>query len=952
MEVDQETGVKVVHKDLDKAIANASKVVTQQLVEIIIPSYAAWFSFGKIHEIEEKAVPEFFNNKNKSKTPQVYKDYRDFMINTYRLNPHEYLTVTACRRNLAGDVCAIIRVHAVLEQWGLLNYQVDPDSRPSTVGPAFTGHFRVSADTPRGLQPLAPSVSSVSHVIANTALSAYTHTDKEKLPKAPSSLSTNIYANKRASESDDKVSKKLKFTCGTCGVDCSDTRYHCNKQSNFDICGNCYLEGRFPSTLYSGDFLKMQDQVLHHDEDAEWSNQETLLLLEGIELFDDDWIKISEHVGTRTRDQCVLQFLKLPIEDSFVQTPQDKLGPLQYNRTPFSPADNPVLTLTSFLASLVSPKVAQAAAEAAVSKLKGEKGAPGSPKKSPTKTAPNENLEKAAATAFGAAAAKAAVLATHEELEMQKATRILIETQLKKMELKLQHFQEMEAILEHERKELETERHQFYLDRLELKKNGSFMEGQNQAVHPVENGDVEMGNGQLWKVMNLAGCLRELKKTGHAYQDEPTLKRFAKDQSYHRPVQPSCVYICQNERDIQTCLRICNEYKVPVIPTAGKTSLEGHTIPGSSNVVVIDTSEMDKIIAVNEKDLDCVVQPGVNWIELGSALEKLGLFFPPDPGASALIGGIYGTMKDNVVSLRVVLADGTVIKTRRRPNKSSAGYDLTRLFVGSEGTLGIVSEATLRLRRIHKCKAVIFAQYKTLQDAANTVAEVVQDGIQLNRMELLDDYSLKAINIAHKSNYGELNSLIFECAGYSKVQIQDQIEALEKITKRNNCLLFQKESGIKSVQLWNIRKAAYFASKALRPDIDSHILTTDCAVPISHLCEILTATRNDLSQHGLIAAIVAHAGDGNFHVLLQIDIHNESEVKAAEEFRLRNASLALKFDGTCTGEHGIGVGKRELLVQEVGYEAVSLMRKIKKQFDPNGILNPGKVFELEPKSKL
>ncbi|KAJ3256216.1 hypothetical protein HK103_005675 [Boothiomyces macroporosus] len=506
MEVDQETGIKIVHKDLDKSATNASKVVTQQLVEIIIPSYAAWFSFGKIHEIEEKALPEFFNNKNKSKTPQVYKDYRDFMINTYRLNPHEYLTVTACRRNLAGDVCAIIRVHAVLEQWGLLNYQVDPDSRPSTVGPAFTGHFRVSADTPRGLQPLAPSVSSVSHVIANTALSAYSHSDKEKLPKAPSSLSTNIFTQKRTSESDDKVAKKLKFTCGTCGVDCSNSRYHCTKQSNFDICGNCYLEGRFPSTLYSGDFLKMQDQVLHHDEDAEWTNQEVLLLLEGIELFDDDWIKISEHVGTRTRDQCVLQFLKLPIEDSFVQTPQDKLGPLQYNRVPFSPgtltlslADNPVLTLTSFLASLVSPKVAQAAAEAAVSKLKGEKEAPGSPKKSPTKTSPTkENLEKAAATAFGAAAAKASVLTTHEELEMQKATRILIETQLKKMELKLQHFQELEAILEHERKELEAERHQFYLDRLELKKNGSFMEGQNQIAHAVENGDVEMGNGQLF----------------------------------------------------------------------------------------------------------------------------------------------------------------------------------------------------------------------------------------------------------------------------------------------------------------------------------------------------------------------------------------------------------------------------------------------------------------------
>ncbi|KAJ3321303.1 hypothetical protein HDV06_004407 [Boothiomyces sp. JEL0866] len=464
--------------------------------------------------------------------------------------------------------------------------------------------------------------------------------------------------------------------------------------------------------------------------------------------------------------------------------------------------------------------------------------------------------------------------------------------------------------------------------------------------------------------MNVSDCLNELKKTGNVYQDKPTLKRYSKDHSYHHSVEPLCVFTCQNEKDIQTCLRICNTYRVPVIPTAGKTSLEGHTIPDSSNVVVIDTSEMDEIVAINEKDLDCVVQPGVNWMELGEKLDKLGLFFPPDPGASAMIGGMcgtncsgthawrYGTMKDNVVSLRVVLADGTVIKTRRRPNKSSAGYDLTRLFVGSEGTLGIISEATLRLRRVPRCHAVIFTQFKTLQDAANTVAEVVQEGILLNRMELLDDYSMKSINMAHKSNYGEYNSLLFECAGFSKVQISDQMEVLEKITSKHNCVLFEKETGPQSAKLWNIRKAAYFASKALRPEIDSHILTTDCAVPISHLCEMLTATRTDIFQSGLVGSIVAHAGDGNFHVFLQIDTKNEKEVKAAEEFRLRNATLALKFDGTCTGEHGIGQGKRELLVQEVGHETVALMRRIKKQLDPNGILNPGKVFELHPKPKL
>ncbi|EGF77752.1 hypothetical protein BATDEDRAFT_2502, partial [Batrachochytrium dendrobatidis JAM81] len=432
--------------------------LTQQTQEIIIPSYSSWFSFGNIHNIERKALPEFFNNKNKSKTPQVYKDYRDFMINTYRLNPSEYLTVTACRRNLAGDVCAIIRVHAVLEQWGLINYQVDPDSRPSAVGPAFTGHFRVTADTPRGLQPLFPNISISK---AQGALPTGT----------PLALSKNIYeqdasatlSKKRSAETATTGSetKKPKLVCSTCGVECTKSRYHCTKSTVFDICPNCYLEGRFPSTYFSGDFLKLEDGTLNHDSEAAWTDQETLLLLEGIELFDDNWNKIAEHVGTRTRDQCILQFLQLPIEDTFLERKQDSLGPLQYARVPFSAADNPVLSLAAFLAAVVPPNVAAAAAESAIPMDTTE----AAPKKSST-----HSLEVAGATALGAAAAKARAIADCDEHEMQRVTRHIIEVQLKKMELKLQHFNELEAILEHERKELERERLKLFLDRLALRK--------------------------------------------------------------------------------------------------------------------------------------------------------------------------------------------------------------------------------------------------------------------------------------------------------------------------------------------------------------------------------------------------------------------------------------------------------------------------------------------------
>ncbi|KAF9990616.1 hypothetical protein BGZ75_000814 [Mortierella antarctica] len=500
----------------------AGRYLSKQTQEVIIPSYAAWFSLSKIHEIEHKSLPEFFNLKNRSKTPTVYKDYRDFMINTYRLNPSEYLTVTACRRNLAGDVCAIIRVHAFLEQWGLINYQVDPDTRPSTVGPAFTGHFRVSADTPRGLQPFLPSVAAPTAALANGELKASTGGSKQE---ANMELRRNIFTNGSAAASkdgDDNASSKQqqqqRFNCFTCGTDCTKIRYHNIKTKNLELCSNCYIEGRFPSTMTSGDFIRLNAQHFKHATDDEWTDQETLLLLEGLELYDEDWNQVAEHVGTRSREQCILHFLKMPIEDPYLGgSTESELGPLQYHRIPFSQADNPVMSVVAFLASVVNPSVAQAAAKSALKELadlskptNGERGEEqnedltgkasesekmdvdkstngdakddedaemkqeeGATEKSDTDIAgmPRSTLEKAAAAALGCAAAKAKTLADNEEREVQRLVSQVVESQLKKMELKLQQFEELESVLETERRELERQRQQLYLDRLAMKKS-------------------------------------------------------------------------------------------------------------------------------------------------------------------------------------------------------------------------------------------------------------------------------------------------------------------------------------------------------------------------------------------------------------------------------------------------------------------------------------------------
>ncbi|KAK0566632.1 SWI/SNF and RSC complex subunit Ssr2 [Tilletia horrida] len=655
-----------------RAAAIAKRYLAQQTQEVIIPSYSTWFSLSAISPIEKRSLPEFFNGRNRSKTPTVYKEYRDFMVNTYRLNPSEYLTFTACRRNLAGDVCAIMRVHAFLEQWGLINYQIDPETRPATLGPPFTGHFRVLIDTPRGLQPLHPGSSSKNDRLrqatrdadVNNASAAPTGVTGSQTTASAMELRQDIYQSglKGFKAIDGTEASSLtvaarqalaaqaadppgagaedgpSFSCDTCGSDCTRVRYHALTVADFALCPPCYLEGRFPSTMYSGDFVRLEERAFKHsatssstagaltsgaagsaivtgggladadggEADGEgWTDAETLRLLEGMEMFGDDWTKVSNHVGTRSWQQCITRFLQMPIEDPYLDeglgsgttngtsapsgklvngsaksVKQSELGMLQYARDPklgipFSQADNPVMSVVAFLASAVSPAVAAAAAQSALGELtegvrkrvaadktassktssstdhdkdgerpkdkgdsdamdvdstKKDKNAGAAsqlPETSATtaaakeaaeladgkievsvssdakaaitsqneqdkneadhtskahqdsldadgteagKAVPRSAVERAAAVALGAAAVKAHILASVEERECQRLVEQVIDAQLRKMEIKMQQFEELESLLEAERRSIEAGRRQLYLDRLAVQR--------------------------------------------------------------------------------------------------------------------------------------------------------------------------------------------------------------------------------------------------------------------------------------------------------------------------------------------------------------------------------------------------------------------------------------------------------------------------------------------------
>ena len=415
---------------------------------------------------------------------------------------------------------------------------------------------------------------------------------------------------------------------------------------------------------------------------------------------------------------------------------------------------------------------------------------------------------------------------------------------------------------------------------------------------------------------------------------------------------PDAVVFPTSTQEVSDIVKVCAQYGVPVIPFGTGTSLEGH-VNAPAGGISVDMTRMDKILAVHAEDLDVVVQPGVTREQLNTFLRDQGLFFPIDPGANASLGGMtatrasgtnavrYGTMKDNVIALEVVMADGEVIRTAQRAKKSSAGYDLTRLMVGSEGTLGLITEITLRLQGIPEAIRSARCAFRTVDDACRAVMMTIQYGIPVARIELLDTMSVKAANAYSKLDLPEVPLLLLEFHG-SEAGVVEQADMFSSIAEEFGGFDFEATSTAEErTKLWQARHDMYWAGLGLRPGAKG--LSTDVCVPISRLAECVGAARDKAEELGLLAPMVGHVGDGNFHALLLIDMDSAEERQKADEYIGWLNDMAISMDGTCTGEHGIGQGKRPYLTKELG-PATRYMAALKAALDPDNILNPGKII--------
>lgn len=431
-------------------------------------------------------------------------------------------------------------------------------------------------------------------------------------------------------------------------------------------------------------------------------------------------------------------------------------------------------------------------------------------------------------------------------------------------------------------------------------------------------------------------------------------EQHGRDESFHPSMPPDAVVFAQSTDEVSRVVSACAERGVPVIPFGTGTSLEGH-VAALRGGVSIDVTQMNKVLAVDAEDLDCRVQPGVTRKQLNEHLRDTGLFFPIDPGADASIGGMtatrasgtnavrYGTMRENVLSLEAVMADGRVIRTARRSKKSAAGYDLTRLFVGSEGTLGVITEVTLKLYGIPEAISSAVCGFPDMESAVNTVILTIQSGVPVARIELLDPLQMRACNRYSGLDYAERPTLFFEFHGTEK-GVVEQVEQVEGIARDFGGDDFRWATRPEDrSKLWQARHDAYYAGLALRPG--SKGIATDVCVPISRLADCILETQKDIAESGLIAPIVGHVGDGNFHLVIVVDPDDADEMARAEALNERMVMRALAMDGTCTGEHGVGYGKMGFLEAEHG-EALSVMRDIKRALDPNDIMNPGKIVRL------
>jgi D-lactate dehydrogenase (cytochrome) len=425
-------------------------------------------------------------------------------------------------------------------------------------------------------------------------------------------------------------------------------------------------------------------------------------------------------------------------------------------------------------------------------------------------------------------------------------------------------------------------------------------------------------------------------------------------ESYHAPALPDVVCFPETTAEVAAILRVSAHHRIPIVPFGAGTSLEGH-VHAIHGGISIDLTRMNQVLRVSADDLDATVQAGVTRRQLNKALKNTGLTFPIDPGADATIGGMtatrasgttavrYGTMRENVLGLEVVLADGRIIRTGTRARKSSAGYDLTRLFVGSEGTLGVITDITLRLHPIPEAVSAASCAFASMRGAVETVIATIQLGIPVARLELLDERQMEAVNRHSKLDHPIAPTLFFEFHSDSARHVADQAEAVEALAKERGGRGFQWATLLEDRErLWQARHDALYAALALRPN--ARAWTTDVCVPISRLADCIAETQADNVGASFPICLVGHAGDGNFHLLYVLDPASPAELEEARRLNERLVTRALAMDGTCSGEHGVGLGKLKYLEAEHG-PALDVMRAIKRALDPDNRMNPGKMLE-------
>jgi D-lactate dehydrogenase (cytochrome) len=433
-------------------------------------------------------------------------------------------------------------------------------------------------------------------------------------------------------------------------------------------------------------------------------------------------------------------------------------------------------------------------------------------------------------------------------------------------------------------------------------------------------------------------------------------EHHGKDETYHRAAPPDAVAFPESTEEVSAIIKACAVHRIPVIAYGTGTSLEGH-ISALRGGVTLDLSRMNRVLEVIADDLDVLVQAGVTRKQLNTHLRDTGLFFPIDPGADASLGGMtatrasgtnavrYGTMRENVLGLSVVMSDGQVIRTGGRARKSSAGYDLTRLMVGSEGTLGVITEIRLRLHGIPEAISAAVCAFPSVEQAVRTVIATIQSGVPVARIELLDDVQMGAcIRHSRLEGYRAAPTLFFEFHG-TPASVAEQAETVKEIAQDFDGADFQWATTPEARnQLWQARHDAFYAALALRPGAKA--IVTDVCVPISRLAECVSSVKREVEAARLLAPIVGHVGDGNFHLTFLVDLDDADEVARAKQVSRRMVEHALALGGTCTGEHGVGLGKMAYLASEHGEPAMNVMRAIKRALDPDDIMNPGKIVDV------